>query len=351
MINWNPLIIVIWLVPSLVVAKEASTTQLAVGSTFEATDTLACGQDANADAKDCISTLGWKPTKFTVKLEAAEPGCGDFLVRFPSAKPIGNEKNDLVAMEWFAPHYDDNKMRMARAMVVIHESGSNMTVGRVIARGLSGQGLHAFLVNLPGYGPRRVPEVAKSENVLAAMQQGIADARRARDAVAALPLVDHSLVGIQGTSLGGFVTATVAGLDHGYDRVFILLAGGNIEDVIMNGTRDAAKARQKLAAAGITDERIKQLAHGIEPMRLAHRIRPEDTWLYSGKYDEVVPPRCSKALADAAHLPAGHHIEWPCNHYSGAIYLPQVVEQMRQRMLEPQHAANSSNARESAAAE
>jgi len=351
MLKLKALIVLIWLLPSLATAKEASAPPLPVGSTFEATDTLACGDDANADAKDCITNLGWKPAKFTVKLEAAEPGCGDFLVRFPSAKPIGNAQNDLVAMEWFAPHDDDHKIRTARAIVVIHESGNNMTVGRVIARGLSGQGLHAFLVNLPGYGPRRVPEVAKSENILAAMQQGIADARRARDAVAALPMVDHSLIGIQGTSLGGFVTATVAGLDHGYDRVFILLAGGNIEDVIMNGTRDAAKARQKLAAAGITDERIKQLTHGIEPMRLAHRIRPDVTWLYSGKYDEVVPPRCSKALAEAAHLPSGHHIEMPCNHYSGAIYLPQVVEQMRQRMVEPQQAAAAAATPQSAAAQ
>ncbi len=344
-------IVLVWLLPSLVMAKEVPTSPLAVGSTFEATDTLACGDEANADAQDCITSLGWKPTKFTVKLEAAEPGCGDFLVRFPSAKPIGNEQNDLVAMEWFAPHDDDNRIRTARAMVVIHESGNNMTVGRVIARGLSGQGLHAFLVNLPGYGPRRVPDVAKPENILAAMQQGIADARRARDAVGALPLIDHSLIGIQGTSLGGFVTATVAGLDHGYDRVFILLAGGNIEDVIMNGTKDAAKARQKLAAAGITDEHIKQLAHGIEPLRLAHRIRPEDTWLYSGKYDEVVPPRCSKALAVAARLPASHHIEMSCNHYSGAIYLPQVVEQMRQRMSETQPAAAPASMPHSAAAQ
>lgn len=351
MFKLKSLIVLIWLISSLATAKEASTPSLAVGSTFEASDTLACDDDANADAKDCLTTIGWKPSKFTVRLEAAEPGCGDFLVRFPSAKPIGNEQNDLVAMEWFAPHDDDNKIRTARAMVVIHESGDRMTVGRVIARGLSGQGLHAFLVNLPGYGPRRVPEVAKSENILAAMQQGIADARRARDAVAVLPMVDHSLIGIQGTSLGGFVTATVAGLDHGYDRVFILLAGGNIEDVIMNGTKDAAKARQKLAAAGISEVRVKQLAHGIEPLRLAHRIRPEDTWLYSGKYDEVVPPRCSKALAVAAHLPDGHHIEMPCNHYSGAVYLPQVVEQMRQRMSEPQHATAATNTPQSAAAD
>ena len=102
--------------------------------------------------------------------------------------------------------------------------------------------------------------------ILPMMKQGISDARRARDAVAVLPMVDPSVVGLEGTSLGGFVTATVAGLDHGYDRVFILLAGGNIDDVIFHGARDAEKVLDKLHAAGVTDDQSKTM-HQIEPLR------------------------------------------------------------------------------------
>src|SRR4051812_38065302 len=139
------------------------------------------------------------------------------------------------------------------------------------------------------------------------MDQGIADVRRARDAVVALPVVDHSVIGLQGTSLGGFVTATVDGMDHGYDRVFIFLAGGNIVDVLFHGSRDAAKVRDKLHAAGVTDDQIKELARQIEPLRVAHRINPAGTWLYSGAFDTVVPPRCSLALMKAAHLSDSHY--------------------------------------------
>jgi cephalosporin-C deacetylase-like acetyl esterase len=150
--------------------------------------------------------------------------------------------------------------------------------------------------------------------------------------VAALPAVDSSVLGVQGTSLGGFVTATVAGLDDGYDRVFILLAGGNLHDVVLNGSKDAAKTKEKLLAAGITEEQIKEHARHIEPLRLAHRISADRTWLYSGKYDDVVPPRCSLALAKAAKLPEGHHIELAANHYSGIIFLPNVLQDIRQQM-------------------
>jgi hypothetical protein len=42
---------------------------------------------------------------------------------------------------------------------------------------------------------------------------------RRADAAAALPFIDTSLIALH--EPGGFVTATVAGLDGGYNRIFI----------------------------------------------------------------------------------------------------------------------------------
>ncbi|BBO31616.1 alpha/beta hydrolase family protein [Lacipirellula parvula] len=308
---------------------------LVAGAKFAAKDTLDCGEEANDDARECLEALRWTPGEFSVELQPAEPGCGDWLVRFPSARPIGNAINDRVAMEWFAARDEQGAVRKARAVVVVHESGKRMTVGRIIARGVNAQGLHAFLLQLPGYGARRDEKLSDVERGLNSMQQAISDVRRARDAVAALPVVDDSTVAVQGTSLGGFVVSTVAGLDHGYERVFILLAGGDLQEVIFNGAKDAAKTRRKLAEAGVTDEQIKELARQVEPLRLAHRIDPAATWLYSGKYDDVVPPRCSAALAAAAKLPAGHHVEMDADHYSGFIHLPKVVRAICEQTASP----------------
>lgn len=320
--------------PTLLAAdRDESSAPLRVGSTFTAADTLSCGPDSNEDAAACIAGLSWQPTEFAVELQPAQAGCGDFLVRFPSPRPIGSAVNDVVAMEWFAAR-DGEKITNARPIVVIHESARNMTVGRMIARGISGQGLHAFLIHLPGYGVRKEATPLSADRVLPSLVEAIADVRRARDAVAALPMVDHSRIGLQGTSLGGFVAATVAGLDRGYDRVFIMLAGGDMQQVILHGQRDAIKVHQRLTTAGLSDDQIKELTRHIEPLRLAHRIRPEDTWLFSGKFDTVVPPACSTALAEAAHLSAEHHVEFPADHYSGVIYLPQVVDTMRHEMLD-----------------
>ena len=317
-------------------ADESGTPTLCVGNKFVAMDTLSCDDESNPDAKECLANLSWKPAKFTVQLEDAGAGCGDYLVRFPSPRPIGNAKNDLVSMEWFAAHDSKGAICKAKPIVVVHESARSMTVGRLIARSLGQQGFHAFLIHLPGYGARKEGARPSSySQILPMMKQGISDARRARDAVVSLPMVDRSMVGVEGTSLGGFVTATVAGLDHGYDRVFILLAGGNIDDVIFHGARDAAKVLDKLHAAGVTDVQIKDLAHQIEPLRVAHRINPATTWLFSGKYDSVVPPRNSLALVKAAGLASDHHIEFEADHYLGIIYLPQAVGEIKKQMATP----------------
>jgi dienelactone hydrolase len=330
--SWQVLLLFVCLA---LMAKYAPAAAVDVGDKFAAADSLSVGEETNTDAKDCLAGLAWAPGKFTVHLEPAEPGCGDWLVRFPSPRPIGNAKNDLVSMEWYAPRDKQGEIRRARAIVVVHESGRSMTVGRLIARGLNGAGLHAFLIQLPGYGARRVEGQSAIERTLPALQQAIADVRRARDAVVALPVVDGSVAGVQGTSLGGFVTATVAGLDRGYDRAFILLAGGNLHDVILHGSKDAAKTREKLKAAGVTEEQIRAAARLVEPMRLAHRIDPAGTWLYRGEFDEVVPPSCSLALVQAARLPADHVTVLPVTHYSGIIYLPRIVQEIYGHMAEP----------------
>jgi len=308
------------------------------GTVFQARDTLDTAADGLPDAQQCLEGLRWKPADFKVTLESPRENEGDLLVRFPSPVSSGNGINDLVSMEWYAARDKDRRPCAADCVIVVHESGRGMTVGRIFARGLNAQGLHTFLIHLPGYGARRTPDADRAEKMLDGLKQAVADVRRARDAAASLPLISGRVFGVQGTSLGGFVTSTAGGLDKGFDRVFILLAGGNLHDVVLQGQKDAAKVRQRLEALGVKADQIRELARPVEPLRVAHRLRPQSTWLYSGKYDDVVPPACSHALASAAKLPAGHHIEMAADHYSGILYLPAVIAEIRTKM-NPESAA------------
>jgi dienelactone hydrolase len=304
------------------------------GATFPARDTLELGIEASPDAKACLDGLAWPPAEFQVRCETARERCGDLMVQFPSPVNSGDAANDVVTMEWYMARDKAKAPINAPAIVVVHESGSGMTVGRMMAGGLRMQGFHTFMIQLPYYGERRANGKRPSgENLVPVIRQAVADVRRARDAVVALPLVDKENISLQGTSLGGFVTATAASLDHGYDQVFIMLAGGGLLDVIQNGQRDAVKFREELTKAGLTGDKLASVVATIEPLRIAHRLDPATTWLYSAQFDEVVPPANSARLARAAKLEPSHHIEMLANHYTGIIYVPYILTHIQQQIL------------------
>ncbi|MBI2478932.1 MAG: prolyl oligopeptidase family serine peptidase [Planctomycetia bacterium] len=298
------------LIASILVSVSAAAfaeTTATPGATFPARDTLDPGIESSLDARACLDGLVWQAADFQVRCETARERCGDLMIQFPSPVVSGDAANDLVTIEWYMAHDQAKAPIKAPAIVVVHESGSGMTVGRMMARGLRMQGLHAFMIQLPYYGERRANAKRPSaENLVPVIRQAVADVRRARDAVAALPLVDTENISLQGTSLGGFVTATSASLDNGYDRVFIMLAGGGLLDVIQNGQRDAIRFREELTKAGLTGAKLESVISTIEPLRIAHRLDPATTWLYSAQFDTVVPPANSKRLAKTAKLEPSH---------------------------------------------
>lgn len=298
----------------------------------QVTDTLNVGDEANADARDCLKGLSWQPSKFNVECSRAD-GKVDVLLKYPSPLPSGVAQNDVVVVEGSLAKSRDGQPKRARAVVVVHESGSGMTVGKLMASGFRDRGLHAFMVQLPFYGQRRGANGRpKGTQVAGVMRQAIADVRRARDAVAALPFVDAEHIAVQGTSLGGFVVSNVGALDRGFDSVFILLAGGDLFGMMQNGKREVAQLRRELSDAGIEGDSLKNLMQVVEPNRTAHRLRPERTWLYSALLDQVVPIENGNVLAKTAKLTPPHHIKMLADHYTGIIYLPLVLDHMQRQV-------------------
>jgi hypothetical protein len=102
--------------------------------------------------------------------------------------------------------------------------------------------------------------------------------------------------------------------------------------VLTDGKKDAQEVRQAMMAGGMDEAAFRSMLNRIEPLRVAHRVDAQRTWLYSGSYDDVVPPRNSDLLATAAKLPEDHHVRLLANHYSGIIFLPMISLQMSQRM-------------------
>lgn len=300
-----------------------------LGKSFPAQDSLSIDADSIPDANQCLDGLRWQPGDFSVQCERPLEWRYDAIVRFPSPLSTGDERNDQVAMEWHMARDEQGDIVAAPAVIVVHESGRGMTVGRTFALLLSRHRLHTFLVQLPGYGERRDKSKPESTaDMMIRMRQGVADVRRARDAALTLPLVDNDHVALQGTSLGGFVSSTVAGLDNGFDSVFLMLSGGNLFDVLQQGDRDAEKMRQRLQQEGVTAEKLREMLYVVEPNRLAHRLRPHSTWLFSGRTDTVVPLESALSLVKAAKLPSEHHVILEADHYSGVVFIPDMIKRV-----------------------
>lgn len=315
---------------TFVVAGERA---VPIGKSFSASDTLPAPADSSSDALDCLKVLSWTPGAFEVQCEESMQDGVHAVVRFPTARPLGNEQSDRVAIEWYAVTDESGDLTPAPAVVVVHESGSGMTVGRIVAQGLRERGMHALMLQLPYYGLRRPPgQKPQGQNIAYLMGQGVSDARRALDAVKVLPGIERERVSLLGISLGGFISATTAGLDGQFDQVFILLAGGNLPELIATGERETAQLRELLAQQGYTGEKMKQLVNQMEPNRLAHRIPKDRLWLYSATHDNVVPPSSSESFAKAAGLDPSHHCKMLANHYSGILFMPAILDDVVRRI-------------------
>ena len=300
---------------------------------YRARDTLRIKRDSSADATDCLQGFRWQRTRFPVQVTRSSDNRYRWLVNFPSPLPSGDATNDLVAVEWHAVVDDQGNLIRAPAVVVVHESGSSMDVGRLFARSMQAGGIHGFLIQLPYYGNRRSDGQPESgDKLVRTLQQGSADVRRARDAVAAIPAVDDRYIAVQGTSLGGFVAACSASLDNGFDDCFIMLAGGQLYEMISSGQKDTASAREQLAEAGYEGEKLRQLLSAVEPTRIAHRLDATRTWLYTATQDTVVPLSSANALARSAGLSSDHQMLIEANHYTAILHLPRILDHVVTRI-------------------
>jgi dienelactone hydrolase len=299
-------------------------------SVFAAHDTLTMPPDASPPAQLLLDGVTWTPRGFDVTAESPSRVGGDAVVWFDSALLSGERDQDRVPLEWYAARDAGGAPLTAPALLVVHSLHPRMPIARTMARELSRSGRHVFVIHLPGYGlrsdDRRRPV---GITAILNMRQAIGDIRRARDAIAALPTVDAEAgVDLAGVSLGGFAAATAASLDGAFNRLILLISGGDGYAALTQGLHDAAMVRRNLLVLGYDDDRLRVLLDAGEPLHVAHRLDPMRTWLFAARDDTVIPPRCSEALRDRVGMPAEQYVVTPGDHYSAILALPAVLLQI-----------------------
>jgi hypothetical protein len=292
------------------------------GQAFDIADTIPA-----MDRPDpVLDRLLWKPQSFQAVC-AHDSTAGDLTVRFPSPLPQGRPLWDRVLLDWHVARQGEQFVSGPAVLVIDILQGGHL-VANYIAKTMAKHGIHGFVLHMPQNGRRKAADQGHDWSLfLPALRQAVGDARRARDVIAALPLVRRG-VGIQGTSLGGFIATLAAAIDNAFDPVLLALTGGDIYRILSVGKRDAARVRRHLRDAGFDDAKLRQWLWRIEPLRVAHRLDPKRTWLFSARFDQVVPRNNARQLAAAIGLSFNHRRELAGCHYSCVLSARRFLSEM-----------------------
>lgn len=316
----------------LTAAREAR--GQAVEAHFKATDSQGVFTDDHAETHATLKQFVWEPVDFDVRCTSTPGLAYDALVRFQSPMPTGERWLDEVVLQWYAARGADGKAIEAPAVLLVHSLHPKMVVANQIARDFARRGLHAFVIQMPGYGLRwggadHHPGVTALEHG----GQAVADCLRARDAIRALPNIKPGPIALQGTSLGGFVAATAGGIGRSFDPVILFISGGDGYGALTHGLHDALYLRQALERKGYRGDALRGLLEPVEPLRVAHRLNPQRIWLISASDDVTIPKASSDALARAVGLDHEHHITLNATHYTIVLMLPAITNYMADIIL------------------
>jgi dienelactone hydrolase/predicted choloylglycine hydrolase len=259
------------------------------------------------------------------KAEFPEQGFRIYDVRFPSAVASPFPENNTVHAEYYLPI----GLKDAPAVILLDILQGNQAVTRAQAAILAQNKVAALCMHMAYYGPRRprglpvrmiMPNVDHS---VEAVRQTVLDVRRASAWLEGRPEVDGKRLGIMGTSLGSFIGSLSAEMEPRLNRVVILLGGGNLVEAFYDHP-NAAPLRNVYEALGGTKQKLADQIACVDPITCAANLRDRKVLMFGAKRDEIVPPKSTEALWQAAGKPK---IVWyDCTHVGAALYFVQAMQ-------------------------
>ena len=258
-----------------------------------------------------------------------------YRLTYPSPVVTPVPQNNTVPAEYYVPQGIRPEDPKRPAVVCMHILDGDFVLVRMTCSMLASHGIPAIMFKLPYYDERGFPEgpralAADPGLFVGALGQGLEDVRRTVDVLAARPEVDPERIGITGISLGGIVAATASGVEPRFHRVMLILAGGDLKQMIHHAdeTRELSQLIQRLPPERQAE--IEQAIAAVDPLRNAGRLRERAlagrVLMLNAAEDEVIPRSCTEQLAAA--LGISDRVIWleGLGHYTAMAELPQVLK-------------------------
>jgi dienelactone hydrolase len=301
---------------------------MARAETFEAEDHPLATNGAQGELAELLEQYRHPPQRFsyTMELIDEQPLHRMYKLTYPSPFESPWPENNVVPAEFYLPRKATGKMP---AIIVLDILNGAEVLPRMMSRRFADDGIAALYIPMASYGPRRPADLGHRRRLqqdpttlVEGIRQTIMDIRRAKSLLASREEIDGEHISITGVSLGGIVSALAAGVDGDFDRVILILAGGDLHEIIFH-TWETRHLREQLEATGHTRETTRDLLRPVEPLNFASRIDAVRCLMINAEADEVIPRSTTEALRRAIGEPT---LLWaPLGHYTSAIYLPNML--------------------------
>jgi dienelactone hydrolase len=264
-----------------------------------------------------------EPHTFTFQQEFQKTASTAFeisLVTFPSPVVTAHPENNTVHCEYFHSLTPGKHP----AVVALHILGGDFDLSRLFCRQLAQNGVNALFLKLPYYGPRR-PEGVEvrminedPKTTVANMRQGILDIRRAAAFLAGQEDVDKNQLGVFGISLGGITSALASTAEPRFQKICLMLAGGDMARIAWESP-EVKEVRERWLAKGGNKEEFYDIIKQIDPVTYGDQVRGRKILMLNATHDEIIPKVCTESLwhafgepeivwLDAGHYSAMRHI-------------------------------------------
>jgi len=311
------LLLIAMLAASQALAKEASDRQRFFGAAGLVEKTF------NAD-----------PFQVEVEKTATKPGYSIYRLTYPSPVVTAHEPNNSVPADYYLPNGIEPGSPARPAVICLHILNGNYELVRMLCSSLAERGVPAIMFKLPYYGERALPGGRKalannSRLFVESLPQGMLDARRTFDVLAAMPGIDSQRIGISGISLGSFVSAATAGSDDRFYRTGLLLSGGDLLSIIHESQETSSLSEHLHSLPEAEQQAIQQAILSVDPLTHAPGLRERAlagrVLMINGDQDKVVPPQATKKLAKA--LGISDKVFWleGLGHYTSVVRLPEIM--------------------------
>ena len=247
-----------------------------------------------------------------------------------------DDAGEPVRMRWWQAE------EASPGCLVVHSLDPEQRPAEMAAQMLADIGVHAFVVDLPGFGERGDAE-GVGVQVVRRPERAVADVQAALARIQALPQMQEKPLVVLGLSMGGPMAYNAVAGDAHVAGLFLLATGADAARVLDEGLMDAQWLADRLRAAGMESTDWHQRLDPHDPVKQVRTLSTEKISLHSATLDGVFPEPCVQALARACGLEAegekgvpapGRHTRFEGNHYGLMGQLPAVVEAIQTHLTQ-----------------